>query len=525
MKKWFIILGIMLLFSSGAYSAELSGGEKTILSNYIQSINKSLKDTAELSGTVQVYFDVKANHSLNSYKIISYDNEELAEVIDSTLKSLAKYPENFTKPKFRFIANLTAENGRIKTEIISRNYAIPKSSKQDDKIFQYYSKLMKQLNEQMNLSPDVDYMGLDDVIIELNISSIGKIKKIRLLQSSGDKNYDDKICNYFLEKTVEMPPADALKNGYYSLIISIEPESEETRKEYKNYVNQVSEEIEKQIGYFMDKPVYFKFDRTGAVKDVKIYNDYDLINTPILASELKKIRVAPYSGNLKNDTINVLYINNNSVRNIINYYNKKMAPVLKDAFPEINTLSLKPLRCLILMNKNGHVEEVTLIKSSGSQQIDKDTINAIKYNSYDSNIKSPTEKFVFEIEIYNLNKYLRQYYAKYAKTVASYTLGNVPNIGLHYMQTAKIFFTIKKDGKIKDYILFNSSGRVIREKTVEDNLKRLTFPEFPPNIDADELDILVDLYDPGNNAMTNIILNSTSIVSEILYMIIRGTLY
>ena len=93
------------------------------------------------------------------------------------------------------------------------------------------------------------------------------------------------------------------------------------------------------------------------------------------------------------------------------------------------------------------------------------------------------------------------------------------------MQTAKIFFTIKKDGKIKDDILFNSSGRVIREKTVEDNLKRLTFPEFPRNIDADELDILVDLYDPGNNAMTNIILNSTSIVSEILYMIIRGTLY
>ena len=98
MKKWFIILGIMLLFSSGVYSAELADGEKTILSNYIQSINKSLKDNTELSGTVQVYFDVKGNHSLNSYKIISYNNKEIAELIDNSLKLLVKSPENFTKP-------------------------------------------------------------------------------------------------------------------------------------------------------------------------------------------------------------------------------------------------------------------------------------------------------------------------------------------------------------------------------------------------------------------------------------------
>ena len=524
MKKWFIILGIMLLFSSGVYSAELADGEKTILSNYIQSINKSLKDNTELSGTVQVYFDVKGNHSLNSYKIISYNNKEIAELIDNSLKLLVKSPENFTKPKFRFIANFTAENGRIKTEILSRNYTIPES-KQGDKISRYYSKLIKQLNEQMNLSPDADYIGLDDVILELNISSIGKIKKIRLLQSSGDKNYDDKICNYFLEKRVEVPPTAALTNGYYSLIISIEPASEEAREEYKNYVKQVSEEIEKQIGYFVENPIYFTFDKTGAVEDVKIYNDYDFIYSPAIIAELKKIRVTPYSGKLKGNIVNVLYINNNSVKNIINYYNKKMTPVLKEAFPEFNTLSLKPVRCLVLMNKNGHVEEVTLITSSGSQQIDKDTINAIKYNSYEPYINSPTEKFVFNIAIYNLNKYLRRSYAAYAKTVTSYTLGNVPNIGLHYMKTAKILFTIKKDGKIKKYTLLDASGRIINEKPVEDSLKRLTFPKFPPNIDADELDIFVDLYNPDNFAMTNIIMNSTAIISEILYMILRGTLY
>ena len=518
MKKWFIILGIMLLFSSGVYSAELSDGEKKIVSNYTQSINKSLQNNSELSGTVQVYFEIKLNNSLNSYKIISYDNKELAEVIDSTLKSLEKYPENFTKPKLRYIANLIVQNGRITTDIVSINYAVT-VRKQGDKNSQYYSKLIKQINKEINLSPHEDYIGLGDAILELNISSIGKIKKIRLLQSSGDKTYDDKICNYFLEKTVEMPPADVLKNGYYSLIIGIEPASEEVREEYKNYVKQVSEEIDKQIGYFTDKPVYFTFDKAGAVKDVKIYNDYDLINSPILASELKKIRVAPYSGNLKGDTVNILFKTNTPVRNIANYYRKKIDPTLIETVPTINTLSLKPLRCLILMNKDGQVEEVTLIKSSGSQQIDNDTIKAIKYNSYEPYTKSPTDKFVFELEIFNLNKYLRQNYAKYAKTVSSYTLGSLSHVGMKYNKTSKVYFTIKKDGRIKQFTLLDYNNKVVQEKSVEDKLKRLTFPEFPANIDAEELDILVDLYDPENQTFLNILMNAMSIGASILYMI------
>ena len=89
MKKWFIILGIMLLFCSFAYAGELYSGEKG-LSNCVQSLNKVLADKRELSGNVEVYLDMKLNHSLNAHKIISYDNKELAELVDDSLKSLEK---------------------------------------------------------------------------------------------------------------------------------------------------------------------------------------------------------------------------------------------------------------------------------------------------------------------------------------------------------------------------------------------------------------------------------------------------
>ena len=89
------------------------------------------------------------------------------------------------------------------------------------------------------------------------------------------------------------------------------------------------------------------------------------------------------------------------------------------------------------------------------------------------------------------------------------------------MRTAKIFFTIKKDGKIKNYTLYDYANNQINEKQVEECLQRLTFPPFPPNIDADELGFYVDLKDPENQIFSNCILYGLSIGSSILYMLAR----
>ena len=174
------------------------------------------------------------------------------------------------------------------------------------------------------------------------------------------------------------------------------------------------------------------------------------------------------------------------------------------------------------MNKHGKVEEAVLLQSSGSERIDKDTISAVKYNSYKGYKTSPTEKFIFNVEIYNLNKYLRESYLKYSKTVSSYTIGCLARLGMKYMKTEKVYMTVKKDGRIKKFVLLDHNGRVVEEKSVEEKLKRQTFPKFPPNIDAEELDILVDLYDPENSIMSNIIMNSTSIGAQILYIFLQG---
>ncbi len=522
MKKWFIILGIMLLFCSYAYAGELYSSEKGV-SNCVQSVNKILRDKKELSGTVEVFLDIKLNHSLNAHKIISYDNKELAELVDDSLKSIEKSPEDFERSKFKCIVNFIVQDGRVKTDVVSRNYITGQNPNSDDA--KYYGRLLKQLDKEIERAPHEDYIDLHNMQLELSISSIGKVKSIRLIQSSGDRIYDDKLCNYFLDKTVEMPPSELQGDGYYRIIMTFNPTSKEVIEEVNDYGKQIAEEISNQICNYTNILFDFTFDKDGNVRDVKLYNKFDLINAPYITKELKKIKVTPYPGKLKGDTLNIQIYNNNINRGISNYYNKELTPVFLQTMPEINSLRLKPFKCLVLMNKYGGVEDAVLIQSSGSKQIDNDTLNAIKHNSYKGYDASPTEKFIFNVEIYNLNKYLRESYAKYAKSVSSKTLGYLAHPGMKYMKTCKIYFTIAKDGKIKKFTLYDYNNVPVKEKNVEDKIKRLTFSPFPSNIDADELDIFVDLYDPENSAMTNIIMNSTAIGAQILYMILRSTMY
>ena len=519
MKKWFIILGIMLLFSSFAYAGELYSGEKG-LSNCVQSLNKVLADKRELSGNVEVYLDIKLNHSLNAYKIISYSNKEIAELFDDSLKSLEKSPEDFERPRFRCIVNFIVQDGRVKTDVVSRNYITGENPNSEKA--KYHSRLLKQLNKEIERAPYEDYIDLPYMQLELSISSLGKVKSIRLIQSSGDRSYDDKLCNYFLDKTFDMPPESLLKDGYYRIIMTFNPTSKEVVEEVNDYRKQIAEEISNQIRNYTNILFDFTFDKAGNVRDVKLYNNYDLLDVPYIEKELKKIKVTPYSGKLKGDVINLQIYSNSSNRSINHYYNESLTPVFLQTMPEINSLKLKPVKYLVLMNKYGGVEDAVLIQSSGSKQIDNDTLSALKHNSYKGYDKSPTDKFIFDVEIYNLNKYLRESYLKYSKTVSSYTIGCLARLGMKYMKTEKVYMTVKKDGRIKKFVLLDHNGRVVEEKSVEEKLKRQTFPKFPPNIDAEELDILVDLYDPENSIMSNIIMNSTSIGAQILYIFLQG---
>ena len=519
MKKWFIILGIMLLFCSCTYAGELYSSEKG-LSNCVQSLNKVLADKRELSGNVEVYLDMKLNHSLNAHKIISYDNKELAELVDDSLKSLEKSPEDFERPRFRGIVNFIVQDGKVKTDVVSRNYITGENPNSENA--QYYSRLLKQLDKEIERAPHEDYIDLHNMQLELSISSLGKVKSIRLIQSSGERSYDDKLCSYFLDKTFDMPPSGLLKDGYYRIIMTFNPTSRIVLDECNNYKKQITEEIQNQVQNYTNLLMDLNFDKEGRVTDVKLYSNYDAVNAPKIVSELKQVKVTPYKGKLKGDTLNLQIVNNSTNKNIINYYNNELTPVFIQTAPEINSLKLKPVKCLVLMNKHGKVEEAVLLQSSGSERIDKDTISAVKYNSYKGYKTSPTEKFIFNVEIYNLNKYLRESYLKYSKTVSSYTIGCLARLGMKYMKTEKVYMTVKKDGRIKKFVLLDYNGRVVEEKSVEEKLKRQTFPKFPPNIDAEELDILVDLYDPENSIMSNIIMNSTSIGAQILYIFLQG---
>lgn len=515
MKKFFIVLFLMLTFCMPVCADTFANENNKMLARFEQSINKDLQNNKQLAGQVEIYFNTKPNFKLNSHKIISYDNRELAETIDKTLKNLETSYITTELASIHYIAMITVQNGKAKTDIISKNYYTPKDIKYFNKIRSHVSKIKSSI-------PKEDYIDMDLAVIELNISSIGKVTGIRLIKSSGDKSYDDKLCNYFLAQTFDIPPADLLKNGYYHIILTINPTSDETLQAHNIYSKQAAEEIKRQIGIYINKTLEFDFYKTGSVKDIKIYNnDYNTINSPAILTELKKVKVTPYTGQIKGDAHTVFLSNKNSYRNVYRYYNKQIAPSLTNSIPEINSFELKPIKCLILMNRNGSIEDIAITQSSGSQQIDDDTVSAIKYNSYEGYEASPTEKFIFEIELYNLNKYLREYYTKYSRTVASYTIGNMPKYGAKYNRTSKIYFQIKNDGKIKSYQLFDYKGELITEKEVDDCIKRLTFPKFPKNIDAEELNVLVDLYDPSNKLFSNILMDSLSVGSAVLYMILR----
>lgn len=522
MKKLFIIFGILAFLTGNitfAYNDDsniLLRNEKTMFSNYIQLVKQSLKNQQELpSGNLEIYFEVKADHSINTHKIINYDNKDLAEIIDNALKSTEKSYEDFERNSYRYIVKWEINDRQLKYEIISRNY--PKLKEEA----KYLLEFNKQLAKNYENIPHENYINLSTVQLELQITKLGKINRIRLLNSSGDKSYDDKLCNYLLQQSFEMPPNKILTNGYFSTIIRINPTHKNTIEKFTQYSKQISEEIEKQITVVGNNLIEFFVNKNGYINDVKIYNEYKQIHPKVLLAELKNIKISQYPGKIYGDKLEVYYVNKNSNRNINNYFNKKMMPTLSKTLPEINSFKIKPVKCLILMNKSGKLEDITLIQSSGSEQIDKDTINAVRYNSYPAYENAPTEKLAFTADFYNLNKYLRQYYNKYAKTVTSYTLGNVPNIGLHYMRTAKIFFTLKKDGKIKNYTLYDYANNQINEKQVEECLQRLTFPAFPPSIDAEELGFYVDLKDPENKIFSNCILYGLSIGSSILYMLAR----
>lgn len=515
MKKIFIILCLLLAFCASA-NADTYINEKYKMDRKIQqSINKNLQNNPTLSGKVEVYFNIKPNITLNKHKIINYNNRELAELIDNTLNNLEECPINSNISSFNYIAIFNVQNGKLKTEIVSKNYSTPADNN-------YFSKIQSHIQKNKSSIPQENYIDLNYVVLELNISSIGKVTGIRLIESSGDKNYDDKLCNYFLAQTFDLPPSELLKNGNYRHILRINPTSKETAKEHEKYTKLVLEEVKQQIGLYINNMIEIELYKNGHIKDVKIYdNNYNLINSPQILSELKKVKITQYPEQLKGETFTVYLINNNSYTNVYNYFNKKMAPEIVNSIPLINSFSLQPIKCIILMNKNGTIEDVTLIQSSNSLQIDNDTIAAIKYNSYQPYDASPTEKFIFYVELYNLNKYLRQYYAKYAKTVTSYTIGNMPKYGAQNIRTSRIHFHIKKDGKIKSYELYDYNGFTIKEDDVDKCIRRLTFPKFPENIDAEELSVLVDLHDPSNQMFSNILMNTLSIGSAIMYIILR----
>ena len=131
MKKWFIIFGILafltgnITFAYDNNSNIMLKNEKTMFSNYIQLVKQNLKNQQELpSGNLEIYFELKPDFSINTHKIIKYDNKELAEIIDTSLKSTEKSYEDFERNNYRYIVKWEIKDRQLKYVIVSRNYPL-----------------------------------------------------------------------------------------------------------------------------------------------------------------------------------------------------------------------------------------------------------------------------------------------------------------------------------------------------------------------------------------------------------------
>ena len=100
------------------------------------------------------------------------------------------------------------------------------------------------------------------------------------------------------------------------------------------------------------------------------------------------------------------------------------------------------------------------------------------------------------------------------RTVAATAMANIPTGSV---KTDKIYFVIKRDGKIKEYQLYDNYNNVITEKRVDDRIKRLTFPRIPRAIDTDELSVLIDLHSPKKQYFSKSTLNTMTLGTAIMY--------
>ena len=505
MKKILFILAVLVMFCSGAFAVELVNIEETVFPRYEKVFAKDLQNTPDIKGNVEVYLDLSESGRLNFHKILGADNEQLAEMFDEFLKSIEKPAPKFYK-SYKYVVVLSKDS-KVNIDVKSKNNHYRLREKN------YYEKLNMKVNEDL---PTDDYIDLAMTSAELTLSSRGEVKSVKIIESSGDKLYDETLSEYLSSKSYGVPPADILKNEEVSFIIYVNPSSPAALEEYYRYYRRVSSEIEKQIRVYnyISYPIYFQFDKQGNVSDVKMFRRYDEINPEAIIEELKRIKVSPYEGEIIGDNIEVVYLGGKSLRGLQNYYEKKMYPEILKSIPEVTSLKLKPIKLLLLMTKDGYVEEVDLVQSSGSEEFDNKTVEAVKGNWYEAFENRSTDKFIFEIELYNLNKFLRQHYSKYTRTVAATAMANIPTGSV---KTDKIYFVIKRDGKIKEYQLYDNYNNVITEKRVDDRIKRLTFPRIPRAIDTDELSVLIDLHSPKKQYFSKSTLNTMTLGTAIMY--------
>lgn len=505
MKKFIFILGLFLMFYGNSFAAELVNIEENVFTNYEKVFAKSIKDNTDLKGNVEVYMDYSESGRLNYYKILNYDNAQLAKNLDKFLKSVEKPAPKFYK-SYKFIIVLSNDdNVEIFVKSKDNHYKLREKN--------YFSKVNMKINDYL---PVEDYIDLAMVSAELTISAEGEVKSVRIIESSGDNFYDDELLKYLKSLSFGNPPSDILKRDEVSLIVYVNPSSADAIEEYQRYYRQVSSEIDKQIRIYnpIVYPIYFQFDKDGNVADVKMYKRYEQINPSLIMNELKKIKVSPYEGKTAGNNLEIVYLGGKSIRGLQKYYKEKMYPEILKIVPEVTSFKLKPVKLLILMSKDGQIEEVELMQSSGSEEFDKKTVEALKGTWFDAFENRSTDKFIFQIELFNLNKSLYEHYTKYVRTVSSYSIANLP---LSNVKTDKIYFIISKAGKIKGYQLYDCYDNVINEKRVEDKIKRLTFPRFSRMVDAEELHVLIDLHNPGKQLYSNSKLNSMTLGTAIMY--------
>lgn len=505
MKKILFVLAVLLMFCSGAFAAELVNIEDSVFPKYEKVFAKDLQKTPDIRGNVEVYLDLSESGRLNFHKILGADNEQLAEMFDEFLKSIEKPAPKFYK-SHKYVIVLSKDS-KVKISVRSKNNHYKLREKN------YFDKVYMKVNEDL---PTDDYIDLAMTSAELTLSSRGEVKSVKIIESSGDNLYDEALSEYLSSKSYGVPPADILNNEEVSVILYVNPSSPDALEEYYRYYRQVSSQIEKQIRVYnyISYPIYFQFDKQGNVADVKMYRRYDEINPASILSELKRIKVSPYEGNTIGDNIEVVYLGGKSLKGLQKYYKNKMYPEILKSIPEVTSLKLKPIKLLLLMTKDGQIEEVELVQSSGSEDFDNKTVEAVKGNWYEAFESRSTDKFIFEIELYNLNKFLREHYSKYVRTVTCYALANIP---VGSVKTDKIYFVIDRKGKIKEYQLYDNYDNVITEKKVDDRIKRLTFPRLPRAIDADEVSILIDLHNPKKRYYSNSSLNTMTLGTAIMY--------